>query len=161
MLHSPKEQVEAPRCLYRPFPSPLVKASFYLVTRLDQDARHTSIGEGLAGKQKGRECSKEVCKCPHPDPGARLIADCHRRCKYKREGLCGFPRRPFVGDSLNRGNRRRGDCHLRLMERKRRNKAHLQEEVSRVASEKYIRPSIHPYATFDTNSATTVALTLL
>ena len=34
--------------------SPLIKASAYLVTHLDQDTRHTSIGEGLAGKQKGR-----------------------------------------------------------------------------------------------------------
>jgi hypothetical protein len=42
-------------CQKSAFPSRLIKASTRLVNYSDQDARYTSIGEGLASKQKGRE----------------------------------------------------------------------------------------------------------
>ena len=43
------------------FPSRLIKASIYLVTHTDQDPRHTSKGEGLAGKQMGRGEKRHRC----------------------------------------------------------------------------------------------------
>ncbi len=78
------------------FPSPLFKASTYLVTHLDQDARHTSIGEGLAGKQKGRS--------PIKDPGPISSAYCYSvsRSLFARLALSAAraARSPASGASL-------------------------------------------------------------
>ncbi len=78
------------------FPSPLVKASTHLVTRLEQDASHTYIGEGLAGKQKGRS--------PIKDPGPISSAYCYSvsRSLFARLALSSAraARSPASGASL-------------------------------------------------------------